>query len=588
MKCALRAFVFLLFVASSCQASSRLEFDWGLAVLNIGTSEDARQEQLAVRNALLILGIPFVVTNDVDAATRRAVVIVGGILFNTELTPPERESLYAYVEQGGILFATQVKGNMFFPLFGLHAATASRTNFRLHFSDTREPVLRYLDHPSERTVSLGDPELYSETIWTTEYSPGPQTSVLARYENGTVAFTRYGYGRGVAYALGPGFKETTFIPQIARSYEAARRWINSFEPSGDVFRLLLRGLYEDRVHPFLLVHTIPDGKKTAIVLSHDVDARESFRNSLDFAKMEDSLGVRSTFFVTTKYFSDDTDIDYYTAESVDWLKKVKNMGFEIASHSVSHSLEFDKFPVGSTEVNRSNYQPDQPTLFGEARVSKQLLDQDLQLNVNGFRAGYLRFPSELLRILEETGYRYDSSVSAQYVLTNYPYFGFRRRSLEATQSNIVVVPVTLDDSREFLTAETQEDVLRTWTEIVSANADNGAITCLLIHPTDITYKLETERRFIEENLNEMTWIGDVGSIAQFWHDRNGLHPVVNEGKDGDPVIVLNMKLADIPPGQSLVVERVPGVKMPKIMDADGMSVLVKARESEDRFVLLLP
>ncbi len=584
---AVRVFVFFLLLATGNQASSEAEFEWGMAVLNIGQSVDAHQEQLAVQNALRILGIPFLATSDVDKAVRRAVVIVGGVPFNTELTPAERESLYAYVEQGGVLFATQVNGNMFFPLFGLNATATSRTNFRLSFTDTSDPVLRYLDHPSERTVSLGDPELYLETIWTTEYSPGPQTRVLARYENGSVAFTRYGYGRGAAYALGPGFKETTFIPQIAKSYEAARKWINSFEPSGDVFRLLLRGLFEDRVHPFLLVHTIPDGKKTGIVLSHDVDARESFRNSLDFAKMEDSLGVRSTFFVTTKYFSDDADIDYYTSDSVDWLKKVKKMGFEIGSHSVSHSLVFDEFPVGSADVDQGNYQPAEPTLFGEVSVSKQLLDKDLQLDTNGFRAGYLRFPNELLRVLEETGYTYDSSVSAQYVLTNYPYFGFRERKLEAEQSNIVVVPVTLDDSREFLTAETQNDALRTWMEIVAANADNGAITCLLIHPTDITYKLETERRLIQANLNETTWIGDVGSIARFWHDRSSLHPIVKKWASEDPVIVLNMKLSDIPHGQSLMVEWTPGGTIPKIIDADGIPVNVRTIENDDRLVILL-
>src|SRR5437879_12985525 len=91
---------------------------------------------------------------------------------------------------------------------------------------------------------------------------------------------------------------------VCSSDLAARRWINWFEPSGDVFRLLLRGLYEDSVHPFLLVHTVPEGKRTGLCLTHDVDAREAFRNALTFAQMEAGLGVRSTFFVTTKYFTD--------------------------------------------------------------------------------------------------------------------------------------------------------------------------------------------------------------------------------------------------------------------------------------------
>jgi peptidoglycan/xylan/chitin deacetylase (PgdA/CDA1 family) len=588
MKRQLGVAVLLLGLVLPCLGAAQAAPEWGMAVLEVGSSTDARQEQLALRNCLELLGIPFVATTEVEEAVRRPFVVTGGILFNTELTPVEREVLYAYVERGGVLLATQVQGNMFFPLFGLVDAATSRTNFSVHFTDVNDPALRYLNRPEERSVSLGDPSLYSETVWSTEYTPGRRTKVLAQYENGAAALTLYAYGRGLAYALGLGFKETTLLPQLARSFEAARRWINSFEPSGDVFRLLLRGLYEDSVHPFLLVHTVPEGRETALVLSHDVDARESFRNSLTFARMEASLGVRSTFFVTTKYFRDATDIDYYTPDRVEWIKQVREMGFEVGSHSVSHSLTFDEFPLGSQEVDLQSYRPARPTVSGEVRVSKQLLDRDLNQDTIGFRAGYLRYPSELLRVLEESGYRFDSSVSAQYVLTNFPYFGFRRRALDAEQSDIVVVPVTLDDSRDFLTPKTQEKVLRTWTEIIRANAENGAITCLLIHPTDTSYKLQTERRLIAAHLGDETWIGDVGSLARFWRDRARLRPVVRRGKDGGAVIVLNLKRAELPSGQALVVEARPGASIPQIVDAAGEPIAVRARAADDRVVLLLP
>ena len=112
-----------------------------MAVLEVGSSQDARQEQLALRNCLELLGIPFVATTDVEEAVRRPFVVTGGILFNTELTPNEREVLYAYVERGGVLLATQVQGNMFFPLFGLVDAATSRTNFSVHFTDVDDPAL---------------------------------------------------------------------------------------------------------------------------------------------------------------------------------------------------------------------------------------------------------------------------------------------------------------------------------------------------------------------------------------------------------------------------------------------------------------
>jgi peptidoglycan/xylan/chitin deacetylase (PgdA/CDA1 family) len=567
---------------------------WGVAVLEAGTSRDARQEQLAVRDCLELMGIPFAATRSVEQAVRRPLVVISGILTNSLFTAGEREALYAYVERGGVVLATQVQGGSFFTLFGITGATTSRTNFRVNFGSSTDPILRYLNRPEERTISLGDPALYRETVWSTEYTAAPGTDVLAVYPNGTAAVTVNAYGRGSAYALGLGFKETTLIPQLARSFEAARHWINWFEPSGDVFRLMLRALYENTIHPFVLVHTVPLGKRTGLCLSHDVDAAESFRNALVFARMEQGLGVRSTFFVTTKYFTDSTDIGYYSPERVAFIRALRAQGFEVGSHSVSHSLAFEDFPPGSPQVDLSDYDPARPTIYGEVRVSKQLLDRDLRQRTVGFRSGYLRFPDDLLEVLEQSDYLFDSSVSAQWVLTNFPFFGFRRRSLGSPRSRIVEVPVTLDDSRgelrirEFLTAASEGEALRTWLDVIRANAENNAISCLLIHPTDTTFKLETERRLIQAVRGDSTWIGAVGELAKFWRDRARLHPVVRIGVNDQPVIVLaNLKRASVPSAQSLVVETLPGKPLPRVVDAAGGTVPVRQRASGDRTVLLL-
>ena len=562
--------------------------EWGVAVLEVGSSPDALQEQLALRDCLELLGIPYLDTTDVNQAVRHPLVLTGGGLLNASLNPTQREALYAFVERGGVLLSTQVQGNIFFPLFGLAHATAQRTNFRVFFSDYRDPALRYFNRQEEFEVSLGDPKLNRATIWSTEYEPQATVKVLGRYENGKAAFTVNAYGRGLAYALGLGFKETTMIPQLLRTFEAARAPSNSFEPSGDVFRLILRGLYEDNVHPFLLVHTLPQGKQTALVLSHDVDARESFRNSLDFARLEASLGVRSTFYVTTKYFEDATDIGYYTPDRVASIRQLKEMGFEIGSHSVSHSKLFASFPVGTSEVTQNSYQTDRPTIFGEVKVSKELLDRDLHQNTILFRAGELTFPSDLLTVLEGSGYLFDSSVSAQDVLTNFPYLGFRHRFLGSEHSRIVQVPVTLDDSQGYLTAQTQEKLLRTWIEIVRANAENGAVTCLLLHPTDVTYRLETERRLIQAIHGEDSWIGDVGTLSRFWQERARLRPVLRVAGNGRVLVVLNFGRKELPSGQTLVVETHPGAPSPLVQDVAGEPISIRLRVVDGRAFLLLP
>jgi hypothetical protein len=233
-------------------------------------------------------------------------------------------------------------------------------------------------------------------------------------------------------------------------------------------------------------------------------------------------------------------------------------------------------------------------LFGEVKVSKQLLDRDLKQRTLGFRAGYLKYPSELLRVLEESGYLFDSGVSAQFVLTNFPYFGFRKRTLGSEHSNIVVVPVALDDSRgelgerNFLTAATVEEALRLWAEVIQANTENNAITCLLIHPTDVTYKLETERRLIEANRRDDTWIGDMGTLARFWRERARLRPSLRKADNGAFAIVLNVRRGELAPGQALVVEAQKGAPVPAVQDASGESIPVRTRVEQDRIVLVLP
>ncbi|MFQ5926724.1 MAG: hypothetical protein ACE5MH_04740 [Terriglobia bacterium] len=152
----------------------------------------------------------------------------------------------------------------------------------------------------------------------------------------------------------------------------------------------------------------------------------------------------------------------------------------------------------------------------------------------------------------------------------------------------MVVPVTLDDSRDFLNPDTQEQALRTWTEIIRANAENGAVTCLLIHPTDATYKLETERRLIEAHRGEDIWIGDVGSLARFWRGRARLRPVLRKKTNGGITIVLNLKRKELPSGQALVVEAQPGAAPPEVVDAEGELVPVRTRAAGDRIFLLLP
>jgi len=50
--------------------------------------------------------------------------------------------------------------------------------------------------------------------------------------------------------------------------------------------------------------TIPDGQRSVVLLSHDVDWEDSFKPGLDFVRMEKANRASSTFFIQTKYVDD--------------------------------------------------------------------------------------------------------------------------------------------------------------------------------------------------------------------------------------------------------------------------------------------
>ena len=71
----------------------------------------------------------------------------------------------------------------------------------------------------------------------------------------------------------------------------------------------------------------PDGKKFALVLSHDVDTLKGYNNVLKLADIEEEMGFRSSFnFVPERYGE----------ISLDLLRELKQRGFGIGVHGLKH------------------------------------------------------------------------------------------------------------------------------------------------------------------------------------------------------------------------------------------------------------
>jgi len=511
-------------------------------------------ELLAIKRVFDCFRIPYDTIEDIEDIFSYRVVYLAGPLHNSVLSGRISGLLYDYVEDGGTLVAAGEIGSMLHPLFGMRGITPSRNRYRLVFTES-DPALAYLNRPEERTISLGNGEgrFYEEVIWSFGYAAESSTRVLARFDDGSPGMLTGSFGRGRFYIIGLTFAEAVLLPQIGKDYEAQRRYVNSFEPSADVLMLIVRSIYENAVSPSVQLSTLPYARPFALVLSHDVDAQTSFVDSLKFAALEERFGVTGTYFENTKYYTDWMDIDYYNIPSnVEAIRKIKARGHDIGSHTVAHYKKLSGAPEGSPAVTFSSYRPEeQVTVQGEVRVSKELLDRDIpDQNTVSFRAGDLEFPDILVRVLEDAGYLYNSTFSANDVLTAFPFRAMRERNFGSSESEVFEIPITLDDSMGYLTPSTVDDAVSAWRGIVKAYGENDAPVVLLLHPSDSrerTYKLEAQEALMRWVKKSGGWMGNLTELGDFWRARDALGFSVSVGDRGTLLIQLEQGADSVHP-----------------------------------------
>jgi hypothetical protein len=289
--------------------------------------------------------------------------------------------------------------------------------------------------------------------------------------------------------------------------------------------LFVRGWYESRQPDAVRLATIPNGRSSAFLLSHDVDWENSFDPALKFSEMEEKHHVKSSFLIQTKYVSDTNSASFFYGKDLEDLKQLYSRGFTIGSHSVIHSRAFNKFDLGSGTETLATYRPRATglasaagaTVMGEVRVSKELLDGQLPgQQTIFFRAGHLRVPTSLPEVLQRCGYQFDSSFTAGDVLTNFPYplpleLGFQE------DSSLYEFPIMIEDEE----APSMEQRVNQALEIIRANAENGAVTVVLIHPNEAVKKLQAEDMMLSQLPHDVVAMDLIG-FATFWRARDHL------------------------------------------------------------------
>lgn len=482
------------------------------------------QEAESPVRCLKAMGIPFFVTRDLHTALGHKLLLLYPEVDATTFDATQAKAITEFVMHGGVVFAQDVFWGGFRPLFGFDAVVPLRTRHTIIFDaknpEASDPVFHYLNRAEEKEVPLGSAAI-KEVVWTNGYQITTGAKVLGRFEDGSAAMVRHDVGRGHTYLIGVALNDVVRRNQQNRDYEAQRLYVNGFEPGTDVWLLILRSWYETYSDTGIRLGTIPQGKRSVLMLSHDVDWEYSFKPMLAFADFEKSAGTSSTFFVQTKYLDDVNSKAFFFSQSLDVLRELVH-GSDIESHTVIHSMLFNKVPLGTGQEQYPDYHAratrDDPakdaTTLGEVCVSKSLLDGELQgHNTVFFRAGHLRVPPFLPEALVRCGYEFDSSFTAADVLTNFPYeLDFDLGMTEPAK--IFEFPVTFEDEQ----LPPLLDRIPAMLETIEENAENGAVSVLLIHSNNSQDKLQAERDLLAR-LPKDILVENMTDYARFWKAR---------------------------------------------------------------------
>jgi hypothetical protein len=517
----------LLILVLTCRISAQTQRK--VAVLDMQTYNplNSNSSKQSAFRAMRAIGVPYEITSDLSIAIQYPVILTGSRVEENSLSTSQRNLLKAYIQQGGVLITSCLRDTALFDLCGISNKTTSNTLFKIELDTTAAPIFDYVDDTVELTLSIGNAAI-GTTFYTQKYTLD-QAIALAHYEDGSVAIAKSNFGQGKVYLFGPDFKDIIFRNQVNFDSKAERIYSNGFEPTTDIFFFLIRNIIRQHIPHSIYKYTIPRNSTSTLMITHDIDSRTAIDTMKFFSSFEKSRGVKAMYNITTRYFHDALMSNFYI-NSWPEVNQLKADGHIISSHSVGHFPDFDNetiFPLGTLGNTVSNYSPayhtgitSGGTVLGELEVSKSLLENDHGVVVKSFRAGYLAYNDSLIMGLENLGYEYNSTFSANDVLTSFPYYGIRVRSFNAVESNVLEIPMTISDVFTDISDSNYMDKVSIWSNATLKYNANHSPVVLLIHPNR-QYKLSAENAYLNQIPTSIA-LQSMEDYGIFWKMRDSL------------------------------------------------------------------
>lgn len=484
------------------------------------TDEDS--SWLGLAEGLKSIGVPFLITRNTKAAVQHKVVLAYPAISGRLLDAEDLETLAQHVESGGTLIATQILGGGLQGVFGFDRIEEFRDHSEIRFSGSH-PTLSFIDRPEERTVRIGNPDKDLHRIGTQAFVGA--TNILATYDDGSAAVVAHASKQGgQAYAIG--FDLGFFILKSAngRNGGVSRNYANAYEPSVDTWLRWIKSVYTQSEPAAITLHSAPEGRDLAVVISFDIDYSNSMTNTRAFSDLLSELGIPGTFFIQTKYFDDYNDKAFFNDFTLPIVQHLNESGMEVASHSVTHAKTFSDMPLGEGSERFPDYQPRvlnegrtwNASILGELRVSKYLLEQVTETEVVSFRPGYLATPARLPEALDASGYKYASSATSGNVLTHLPYrMNFSRGYDSAT--GVFQFPIAIEDEIPPHMNLREEPAV----DLAKRLAEYGGCYVVLIHPNVTKEKIEFLNAVVPE-LKRFAWFGTLQQFGDWWTMRDSV------------------------------------------------------------------